>query len=184
MPALFPYQLYSLPPLPDFWWWTFCWGPTNTRLASSRCHKSGNLEDAYLNSIQEYMIAKELPVGVKGVCLRHLELGFWQTHLRFNISNISIHGSPSQSSNERTTKFFYTYYNNSPPPLPSWSLWKSPVKKSKKKCQSQKKQNFDTLADTVGSTGMLTWIGKPKNILKPVIGLFSYLEVALTWQSL
>ena len=35
------------------------------------------------------MIAKELPVGVKGVCLGHLELGFWQTHLRFNISNIS-----------------------------------------------------------------------------------------------
>ena len=39
------YQLLSLPPLPDFWWWTFCWGPTKTRLASSRCHKSGNLKD-------------------------------------------------------------------------------------------------------------------------------------------
>ena len=44
----------------------------------------------------------------------------------FKYFNIK-HGSLSQSSNERTTKFFYTDYNNSPPPLPSWSLWKSPV---------------------------------------------------------
>ena len=65
------------------------------------------------------MIAKELPVGVKGVCLGHLELGFWQTHLRFKISSHSKSNMAlSQSSNERTTKFFYTYYN-SPPPLPS-----------------------------------------------------------------